>query len=135
MNGLPYIELSAAFFGVLGTLLLAGRSRFAGWGFVAYLVSNAGWLFFSAERGLWALFAQQAVFTLVSGYGVWTWLLRPLEAQGGEVLTALQALHANMLAQDLEIQADRPTEAEYLACMEAARVAIDKAAWQKGGAA
>lgn len=135
MNGLPYIEISAAAFGVLGTALLAGRSRFAGWGFVAYLASNAGWLFFSAERGLWALFAQQVVFTLVSGYGVWTWLLRPLEDQGGEVLVALQALYANMLAQDLEIQAERPTEAEYLACMEGARVALDKAAWQKGGAA
>ena len=36
MNGLPYIELSAALFGVLGTLLLAGRSRWAGWGFVGW---------------------------------------------------------------------------------------------------
>ena len=44
MNGLPYIEISAALMGVIGTLLLAGRSRLAGWGFVAYLVSNAGWL-------------------------------------------------------------------------------------------
>ena len=29
MNGLPYIEISAALMGVIGTLLLAGRSRLA----------------------------------------------------------------------------------------------------------
>lgn len=77
MNGLPYIEISAAFFGVLGTLLLAGRSRRAGWGFVAYLVSNAGWLAFAWDRALWALLAQQMVFTLCSLYGVWMWIVRP----------------------------------------------------------
>ena len=30
VNGLPYIEISAALMGVIGTLLLAGRSRLAG---------------------------------------------------------------------------------------------------------
>ena len=77
MNGLPYIEISAAFFGVLGTVLLAGRSRLAGWGFVAYLASNAGWLVFAWDMALHGLFAQQLVFTLCSLYGVWTWLVRP----------------------------------------------------------
>lgn len=77
MNGLPYIEISAALMGAVGTLLLAGRSRLAGWGFVAYLVSNAGWLVFSWDMALWALFAQQLVFTACSLYGVWTWLVRP----------------------------------------------------------
>ena len=85
MNGLPYIEISAAFFGVLGTVLLAGRSRLAGWGFVAYLASNAGWLVFAWDMALHALFAQQLVFTLCSLYGVWTWLVRPKlgRAKGG----------------------------------------------------
>ena len=77
MNGLPYIEISAALLGVLGTLLRAGRSRLAGWGFVAYLLSNAGWLVFSWDMSLWSLFAQQLVFTGCSLYGVWTWLVRP----------------------------------------------------------
>ena len=86
MNGLPYIEISAALLGVVGTLLLAGRSRMAGWGFVAYLASNAGWLVFSWDRGLWALFLQQFVFTLCSLYGVWIWLVRPavVGKKGGE---------------------------------------------------
>ena len=85
VNGLPYIEISAALMGVIGTLLLAGRSRLAGWGFVAYLVSNAGWLVFSWDQSLWALFAQQLVFTACSLYGVWTWLVRPKlgRAKGG----------------------------------------------------
>ena len=85
MNGLPYIEISAALMGVVGTLLLAGRSRLAGWGFVAYLVSNAGWLVFSWDMALWALFALQLVFTACSLYGVWTWLVRPKlgRAKGG----------------------------------------------------
>ena len=83
MNGLPYIEITAALLGVLGTVLLAGRSRFAGWGFVAYLASNAGWLVFSWDRALWALFFQQLVFTLCSLYGVWTWLVRPVVVKGG----------------------------------------------------
>ena len=85
VNGLPYIEISAALMGVVGTLLLAGRSRLAGWGFVAYLVSNAGWLVFSWDMALWALFAQQLVFTACSLYGVWTWLVRPKlgRAKGG----------------------------------------------------
>ena len=81
MNGLPYIEISAALLGVLGTLLLAGRSRLAGWGFVAYLLSNAGWLVFSWDMALWSLFAQQLAITGCSLYGVWTWLVRP--ALGG----------------------------------------------------
>lgn len=77
MNGLPYIEISAALFGVVGTLLLAGRSKVAGWGFVAYLASNAGWLVFSWDQALWPLFLQQSVFTACSLYGIWKWLVLP----------------------------------------------------------
>lgn len=70
-------EWTAAIFGVAGTLLLAGRSRVAGWGFVAYLASNVGWLVFSWEQALWPLFAQQLMFTMSSLYGVWVWLIKP----------------------------------------------------------
>ena len=80
MNGLPYIEISAAMMGVLGTLLLAGRSRRAGWGFVAYLVSNAGWIAFAWIHGHWGLLAQQVAFTASSLVGVWVWLVKPRRA-------------------------------------------------------
>lgn len=47
-----------------------------------------------------------------------------------QVLDALQALHANVLAQDLEIEAERPTEEEFQQCMRQAAAAI-----AEGGAA
>lgn len=47
-----------------------------------------------------------------------------------EVTDALRALHANMLAQELEDEAKRPTEEEFQQCMRQAAAAI-----AKGGAA
>ena len=52
-----------------------------------------------------------------------------------ELLQALQRLHACMQAQDLETEAERPTEDDYQACMAAAAEAIAKATAQPGGAA
>lgn len=78
MTGHPVIEISAALFGVLGTLLLAFKSRWAGWGFVLYLASNFGWLVFAYDHGHAFLFGQQVAFTVSSLVGIWIWLLRPL---------------------------------------------------------
>ncbi len=74
MNGL---ELLSAVLGVTGTLLLAVRSRYAGWAFVAYLISNIGWITFGAIHSHWGLLAQHVVFSLTSLIGIWTWLLKP----------------------------------------------------------
>ncbi|MBT2299227.1 hypothetical protein J7E70_02000 [Variovorax paradoxus] len=49
-----------------------------------------------------------------------------------QLLEALQALHANMLAQDLENDAERPTDDDFQLCMRNAAAAIANA---KGGAA
>lgn len=76
MNITP-IELVAAVFGIAGTLFLAGKGRFAGYGFVAYLLSNFAWIAFAVDRELYGLLLQQLVFTLSSMYGVWMWLIRP----------------------------------------------------------
>lgn len=46
------------------------------------------------------------------------------QANAQQLLDALDALHANMLAQDLENQSARPTEEEYLVCMRNADAAI-----------
>jgi hypothetical protein len=80
MSGTLYIELAAAAFGVLGTVLLALNGPRAGWGFVAYLASNAGWIAFAWIHSHWGLLAQQLAFTVSSLLGVWVWLVKPLSA-------------------------------------------------------
>ena len=77
MNSTTMIELTAAAFGVLGTVLLALNGPRAGWGFVAYLVSNAGWIAFAWIHSHWALLGQQVAFTVSSLLGVWVWLVKP----------------------------------------------------------
>lgn len=72
-----FIELFATACGLLGTLLLATLTRWAGWGFVAFLASNAGWLAFSYAHGHWFMFTQQVGFTLSSLIGIWKWLIEP----------------------------------------------------------
>jgi hypothetical protein len=71
------VEISAAAFGLAGTTLLALHGQHAGWGFAAFLASNAGWLAFAWTRRHWFMFAQQVGFTLSSLLGIWTWLLQP----------------------------------------------------------
>jgi len=77
MTTLQLLEISAAVFGVLGTWLLARRGERAGWGFIAYLASNAGWLAFAWSYQHWGLLVQNIAFTACSLYGIWTWLLQP----------------------------------------------------------
>jgi hypothetical protein len=74
------LELFAAVFGVAGTFLLAHNGSRAGWGFVAYLGSNAGWLAFAWSHAHWALFGQQVAFTAASLLGIWRWLVLPRRA-------------------------------------------------------
>lgn len=76
-----WIELTAAAFGVLGTLLLALKGSRAGWGFVAYLVSNAGWIWFALAHQHWGLLAQQIAFTASSLVGAYVWLWKPRKAR------------------------------------------------------
>lgn len=70
------VEAAAATCGVIGTLLLATRSRWAGWGFVAFLGSNIGWLWFSHAHGHHWMFWQQVAFTISSLVGIFVWLLK-----------------------------------------------------------
>ncbi len=76
------IEILAAAFGVLGTVLLALRGRRAGWGFVAYMVSNAAWLASAWLQSHWPFFGQQIAFMASSVLGTWVWLVRPRLQRG-----------------------------------------------------
>lgn len=67
-------EIIGAVFGVLGAAMLAHNGPHAGYGFVAYLASNAGWLIFSYARRHWFLLIQTIAYTITSVYGVLKWL-------------------------------------------------------------
>lgn len=69
-------DFAGMLFGVTGTLLLATKGRRAGWGFVAFLASNVGWLVFAYEQGITKLFVQHAFFAISSLLGVYVWLIR-----------------------------------------------------------
>ena len=71
------VELVAAFFGILGTFLLAFKGRYAGYGFVAYLVSNVGWIIFALDRSQYPFLIQQIFFTISSIVGILVWIVRP----------------------------------------------------------
>lgn len=74
---MQFVEFISAALGLLGALLLATRSRYAGWAFVAWMISNIGWIAFGAGYAHWFLVVQQVGFTITSGIGIWKWLVAP----------------------------------------------------------
>lgn len=70
-------EAIAAATGLLGSYLLAGGGRWAGIGWLAFLASNAAWLWFAWRQSHPGLFLQQVGFTGSSLLGIWIWLIRP----------------------------------------------------------
>lgn len=56
---LTALEWLGCIFGVLGALLLALNNRSSGWGWVAFLVSNAFWLTFGLVTDTRGLVAMQ----------------------------------------------------------------------------
>jgi hypothetical protein len=60
--------------GLLGSLLLALNTSFSGWGFVAFLLSNAAWMTHGIRTKTWSMVVMQLGFTATSLLGVWLWL-------------------------------------------------------------
>jgi drug/metabolite transporter (DMT)-like permease len=75
MNRVRLIECIAALFGLAGAYLLANKGQHAGWGWVLFLGSNAGWIAFGAMQRHWFLVLQQVGFTYTSVLGIARWLL------------------------------------------------------------
>jgi len=63
--------------GIIGSLLLALRITWSGWGFVFYVFSNAFWIAFGIATHAPGLVVMQCVFTCTSIAGVWFWLVLP----------------------------------------------------------
>lgn len=77
MTAQHWLELASGAFGIVGALLLATKSRLAGWAWVLWLASNVGWISFGVVNGMWALALQHVVFSITSAIGVYTWLVAP----------------------------------------------------------
>lgn len=73
MKGTVLLEWAGAITGLLGSTLLAANATWSGWGFAAYLVSNACWIAFAVHKRAWGLLTMQAGFTATSIAGIWRW--------------------------------------------------------------
>lgn len=95
---MQHVEMLSSALGLLGAILLATRSRYAGLAFVAWFVSNIGWLIFGARHDHWFFFVQQIGFTATSVLGIWNWLVRPTlhpaetDAARTEAMNAMERL-------------------------------------------
>ena len=74
---LTALEWAGAAGGAIGALLLACNSRFSGYGFVLFLLSNAAWMAYGVLTGTLGLVAMQTVCTGTSLLGIWRWLVLP----------------------------------------------------------
>lgn len=83
------VEVFASVSGVTGTVLLATRTRYASFGWLAFLASNGGWLWFSHAHGFQFMFWQQVAFTITSLLGIFFWMTE-------EALEALDLSEADL---------------------------------------
>ena len=66
---------SACFMGLAGSALLAWPGPYSGLGFVAYLLSNAGWLTHGWRTRNWPMVVMQLGYTATSVTGIYKWLI------------------------------------------------------------
>ena len=71
---LIHYEWLGSLSGLLGAFLLATNTGVSGYGFVAFLVSNACWLVVGARRAMWGLLWMQLGFTATTALGLYRWL-------------------------------------------------------------
>jgi hypothetical protein len=71
-----FCEWSASFTGLAGAALVASKSDWAGYGFLAFLASNIAWIAYSVRTKTWSLLVMQLGFTATSLLGIKNWLLQ-----------------------------------------------------------
>lgn len=68
--------------GATGSLLLATKTRYSGYGFVLFLISNGLWTAYGFAIHAYGLIAMQAIFTVTSAIGIYHWLIKsPTKAE------------------------------------------------------
>lgn len=77
MSTIQTLEWLGALLGLLGAGLLAANTNFSGWGFLAFLLSNACWIAFGLLTHAYGLIAMQIGFSVTSVVGLFRWLLIP----------------------------------------------------------
>lgn len=76
MSPVSVVEWGGAAFGIVGAALVAMNNRYSGFGFVAFLASNACLITFGILTSAFGLVTMQIVFTGTSLVGIWRWLLK-----------------------------------------------------------
>jgi len=76
MSPASVVEWGGAVFGIVGAALVAMNNRYSGYGFVAFLASNACLITFGILTSAFGLVTMQIVFTGTSLVGIWRWLLK-----------------------------------------------------------
>lgn len=77
MSWLTLFEWLGALLGLAGAALLAANHRLSGWGFLAFLLSNACWITYALMTGAYGLIVMQAGYIVISAIGLCRWLLIP----------------------------------------------------------
>lgn len=77
MTWLTLFEWLGALLGLAGAALLAANHRLSGWGFLAFLLSNACWIAYALMTSAYGLIAMQAGYIVISAIGLCRWLLIP----------------------------------------------------------
>ncbi len=70
-------QATGAALGLLGAFLLARGSARAGLGWLAFLGSNAALIVMALRLDLPGVLVLQLGFTVTTGLGIWTWLIKP----------------------------------------------------------
>jgi hypothetical protein len=74
-NTVVTAEWMASVTGLVGAALVASNTSFAGYGFVAYLLSNLGWLYYGLRTKTRSMVLMQIGFLATTALGIKNWLL------------------------------------------------------------
>jgi hypothetical protein len=68
------VEWFGSIMGIVGALILAANMPWSGYGWIAFLVSNAAWITYAALGRIKSLLMMQVVFTATSLLGAYRYL-------------------------------------------------------------